>query len=260
MNKMVDALFNICHLEELARREVWLNNIDPLVKLMITLMYIIFVASVGKYELAHLLLYGVYPILMVSMGELPLQIILPKLVVPVLAGASLGILNPYFDPHLIWMTKTVEISAGWLSLLTLFVKSIFSVLGALILVSTTKVEDIAASLERLKIPKIVTIQFLIMFRYITLLVNELERTLTAYSLRAAGRTAIAYKTWGPLVGQLFIRTSERSFNVYESMKLRGFNGQLIHPRTRGYQRQDVLYAVFWGVLLMILRFVEMPSF
>lgn len=245
MNKMINALFNIHYLEELARREEWINKINPLIKLIVTLVYIICVAAIGKYQVSTVLLYGLYPILIISLTGLPPKALGQKMLVPAIAGASLGILNPFLDSNRIALGTELVISAGWLSLLTLFMKSMFSIMAALILVSTTKVEDIAATLNLLKVPRIMTIQFVLMFRYITILINEVDITITAYSLRSGGKTSIAYKEWGPLVGQLFIRTSKRSIDIYDAMKLRGFKGDFIYYDISAVKFTDITYLVFW---------------
>jgi len=257
MNKMVNALFNICYLEELARRDEWINRIHPLIKLMITLLYIIGVASVGKYEVIRVLLFGLYPILVITITGLPLKPLLQKMMIPALAGASLGILNPYLDPLKVILTSNIAVSAGWISLLTLFLKSMFSILAALILVATTKVEAIAGALNLLKLPRIMTIQFLLMFRYITVLVHEVDRTITAYSLRAGGKRAIGYKAWGSMLGQLFMRTSNRSIELYEAMKLRGFKGEVLYATKDKVSVTDGVYFIFWMTLIGLLTVVKL---
>ena len=256
MNKTVNSLFNICFLEELARRDEWINAVHPAIKLLITFFYIISVASVGKYQIALVLMYGIYPVLIITLTELPLRQLLQKMILPALAGASLGILNPWLDTSTLAMAPGVMLSAGWISLLALFIKSTFSVLAALILVATTKVEDIAGALYQLKLPRIMTIQFQVMFRYITLLVHEVDRTLTAYNLRSGGQRAVGYQAWGSMVGQLFMRTSKRSVELYNAMKLRGFKGDVLYEARHLMTWVDGIYFFFWIAVLGLLGIVR----
>ncbi len=144
-----------------------------------------------------------------------------------------------------------------ISLFTLFLKSMFSILAALVLVSTTKVEAIAGALNLLKLPRIMTIQFLLMFRYITVLVHEVDRTITAYSLRAGGRRAVGHKAWGSMLGQLFMRTSNRSIELYEAMKLRGFKGEVLYETKDKVSITDGVYFIFWITLIGLLKVVKL---
>jgi len=245
MNKLINALFNINYIEELARRDQWLNRINSLVKLLVTIVYIVSVASIGKYDIDVLLLYGVYPILVLITGDLPIRSMWQKMIIPVFFGASLGILNPFLDTNVIALSGDIVISAGWLSFLILFIKSMFSMLAALLLVSTTTIEEIASAFSQLKVPQIITIQFLLMFRYITILVGELDRTITAYSMRSGGQRSIDFSAWGSLMGQMFLRASDRSIRLYESMKLRGFEGQSFVGSSRKLHIVDGVYLTFW---------------
>jgi len=251
MNTFVNKLLNICQLEEAARRDHWLNRIHPLVKLMLTIIYIVLLTSVEQYNLQRVLILGIYPVLLLVISDLPLKMLLPKLIVPSLLGISLGLLNPLLDPRQLHIAEGIYISAGWLSLTTLFVKSIWLVLSALMLVVTTPIEDIVFALERLKVPKIMCVQVLLTFRYITILVTETERIILAYSMRSGGKRSIDLKAWGPLIGQLFLSASKKSVMLYEAMKLRGFDGQI---RSKEYKVKviDGIYICSWIVIFKLL--------
>jgi cobalt/nickel transport system permease protein len=244
---MINTLFNIASIEELARREVWMNRIHPLVKILITLVYIICVSSIHKYDLQGVIIAGIYPVLTLTLANIPLGEISKKMVVPIVMGAGLGILNPLLDTHVFKITETIIISAGWLSFASLILKSVWLVAAALLLVSTTPVEAISYGLNLLKVPRVMTIQFLLLFRYITILVSEVDRVLTAYSMRSFGRRGLDFKAWGPLVGQLFLRTSNRAVSLYEAMKLRGFSGEFFYSN-RAFKLFDGLYLSLWMTL------------
>lgn len=203
MNKLVDNLLNISRIEELARRDHWVNNLHPLVKLLVTFVYIIALTSVDKYELNRTILFGLYPIILVMLSEIPIRELMPKLLIPIIFGASLGLLNPFLDEHLFQLTETLIISAGWISFGSLLIKSLWLILAVLLLVATTPIEALAYSLVLLKVPKIICIQFLLTFRYLTILINEFDRTITAYSLRSGGNRRVARPAWGSMLGNLF---------------------------------------------------------
>ena len=54
--------------------------------------------------------------------------------------------------------------------------------------------------------------------------SEARRVALAYELRAPGQKGINFRVWGSLIGQMLLRSMDRSENLYQSMKLRGFKG------------------------------------
>ncbi len=245
MNKAVNVLFNLTYIEELARKDEWINKVHPVVKLIVTFVYILTVTSVGKYDLTSLLFLGVYPVALIMFGDIPLKPLLQKTILPIVAGASLGIFNPLLDSQSISVLGGYTISAGWISFMALLIKSLLTIFSALLLVATTKVEDISVAMVLLKFPKILALQFLLMFRYINVLVDEVNRVITAYSLRAFGEKKIKLNTWGSLVGQLYLRTAGKAERLYESMKLRGFDRNFELSINQRFRFNDGIYMLFW---------------
>lgn len=251
MNKFVDNLLNISSIEEMSRRIHWINNIHPLVKFFLTIAYIISLTSIDNYELALTILYGIYPIGVYLLADLSIKEVLPKIVLPMILGVSIGVLNPLFDTNYLQLSETIIISAGWLSFLTLALKSFWIVFAILMLVASTPIEEIAYSLTLLKVPKIICIQFLLTFRYITILIAEMDTSITAYSLRSGGKRSIGVSEWGSLVGQLFLRASTKSIRLYEAMKLRGFNGTIV-VKKMNYSHKDSAYLLLWISIMCAL--------
>ncbi len=252
MGKLASNLFQLKYIEELSRRPLWMNNINPLIKLILTAAFVISVSSTGKYDIQAVVLYFVYPAFVLTAVEIPLKPIAYKMIVPLFMGVSIGLLNPLFDQNYIVLFDDFIVSAGWLSLLVLFLKSLLCILAAMILISTTAIEGIAWALVKLRLPEIVAVQFLLMFRYISVFVTEFETLVSAYSLRTGGETALKYEVWGSLLGQMIMRTADKSETLYEAMKLRGFDGRF----DGGYYKQvglvDILYFLLWIIVLLTL--------
>jgi len=55
MSGIVNSLYNMRHMDDLARRESPIHNIHPLIKLITTVIYIAVVMSFGKYDIGRLL-------------------------------------------------------------------------------------------------------------------------------------------------------------------------------------------------------------
>lgn len=252
MGKLASSLFQLKYIEELSRRQIWINKVNPLIKLVLTMALVVSVSSIGKYDLQSAVLYFIYPAFIFSAVEIPMKPIALKMIVPVFMGASLGILNPVFDQNYMVLFGGISLSAGWLSFLVLFLKSLLCILFAMILIATTCVEDIAWALVKLKLPRMMALQFLLMFRYISLLVSEVERGLEAYSLRSGGETALTYDVWGSFLGQVMMRTADKSKTLYEAMQLRGFEGTFHGGDIGKINKVDVIYLLGWSFFLVAL--------
>lgn len=66
------------------------------------------------------------------------------------------------------------------------------------------------ALRKIGLPKIfVKAQIMLTYRYITVFMEEVNTTLTAHSLRANNK-GVSYKPYGYLVGNILLRTIDRS--------------------------------------------------
>lgn len=198
------------------------NRWSPVVKILLTAVYIVMVSATGKYDLSNVLLLATYPVLMLAVLDIPTVNFLSKLLIPALFSVSLGIANPFYDREVILMVGGMGISGGILSLVILFSKGLLTISATLLLVCTTSITDIGDGLTKMKVPKPLVMLLLLMFRYISVLLNETGRTIEAYQLRASGSRGIHISTWGSLVGQIMIRSYRRSEDIYNAMLLRGY--------------------------------------
>jgi cobalt/nickel transport system permease protein len=244
MKKLVNAMLNLNELELFAREKNLMTQLHPLAKVVVILMFILALTSLDKYHLHKALLFGVIPIMMLSFTQIDFIILLKKMILPVCFSMSLGLLNPFFDRTPLLSLGAFVISGGVISLLTLMTKSFLCILATLILVSTTTIEDIGIAMNHLRVPKVMILLLLIMYRYIVVFLDEVEKTLEAYSLRAVHSTSLHISTWGSLVGQIVIRSYRRAEVLYEAMELRGFEGKYITKKSKHLQVKD---GVFMGL-------------
>jgi cobalt/nickel transport system permease protein len=61
------------------------------------------------------------------------------------------------------------------------------------------------------------------YRYIAVLLGEVQSMSAAYKLRSCGMKGIAMAHMGSFVGRLFLRSAGRADRVYAAMKCRGYN-------------------------------------
>lgn len=257
MTNMNNSLNNMRLLDDLARKETSIHRIHPLIKLLITVVYLTVVVSFARYEIAGLLPFIFYPVLIFAFAEIPVGAILKRLllVTPFIVG--IGILNPVFD-HQQVVVFGLAISRGWLTFLAILLKSGLTVTVSLLLIATTGMDRLAAALRMLKVPKIFVLQLLLTYRYISVLLEEVSRMMRAYSMRAPRQKGIHRSAWGSFAGQLILRTFDRGQRVYQSMNLRGFTGEYHTGDIAKIRAKDLAYLAGWSLFFILARLYNLP--
>lgn len=253
MSNISNAIYEIHAIDTLASKDQWVNRIHPLVKFIITICYIVAVVSFSKYDVIGLAGMVIYPIAIFILAELSFWESVKRLRVVLPFVCLLGILNPFLDKNAL-LIAGVEVNAGVLSMVTLVLKGIFCVLASYLLIVTTSVDKLCYAFRLLHVPKVMATQFMLTYRYITVLLEEVNRITQAYSLRAPGQKGVHFKVWGSLTGQLLLRSIDRANNVYESMLLRGYHGDYPYMRERiAFRWRDMIYFLFWVGMILLFR-------
>lgn len=252
MSNLTDSLYNLRLLDDLAKKETAIHSIHPLVKLLTTVVYLTVVVSFGRYEVAALMPFVFYPVLIFALAEIPVLPIVKRvlLVEPLIIG--IGILNPFFD-HQTFIVGGYAVSAGWLTFLSIIIKSTLTVTAALLLVATTGMDALASAMRMLRIPRLFVLQLTLTYRYITVLLEETLRTMRAYSLRAPGQKGIHHTAWGTLAGQLLLRTVDRAERVYQAMRLKGFSGEYYIGKHNKIGINDLVFLLGWISFFSVAR-------
>jgi cobalt/nickel transport system permease protein len=142
-------------------------------------------------------------------------------------------------------------------MITLMMKGIFCLSASFLLAATTSMDALCAALRKIHVPGTIVTLLLLTYRYISVMLEELSVMTTAYKLRAPGQKGIAMQAWGSLAGQLLLRAMDRAGQLYESMRLRGFQGEFDFCKDRQGRLliTDTAYLCGWGLLLTLIRFI-----
>lgn len=253
MSKLNNAIYEIHSMDELATKNCWINNINPTVKLILTIIYISIVVSFNKYNLSSLMTMTIYPIIIFSTNDISFKDSLKRLKIVLPLVCFVGVFNPFFDREILIKVGEISISKGMMSMITLMIKGILTSFATYLLIITTNIEKICYAMGKLHIPKIFITQVLFIYRYITVLLDEANQIIQAYSLRAPNQKGIQYKVWGSLIGQLLLRTMDKADNIYESMCLRGYVGEFYYVKNEKTKGKDYVYLISWLVVFIIIR-------
>ena len=189
MSKINKAIGEIQNLTQMAEQDQWMNRIHPLVKLLLTVMYIGVTVSFDKYDFSGVLSMAVYPIIIFILSDLSFKNALHRMRVVLPVVCIVGVFNPFFDKEVAGyielgttadgVMRTLVVTGGVVSMLSLMVKGFLTVTAAYILIATTTIEKICYALRLIHVPKIIVTEILLIYRYITLLLTEAKRVVQA---------------------------------------------------------------------------------
>ena len=272
VNKAAEAGRNITAISELAERRSPIHDLAPLAKLTLTVVYILLTVSFHKYDLSGLFVMLLFPVLGFAVSGTPVRLCFYKLRYVLPLVLAVGLLNPFFDRAPLFMiaggrilfgsaaaaaSGGFTVTGGMISMITLMLKGIFCLMASFLLAATTPVEEIAAALRRIHVPKTLTALFLLTFRYTGVLLDEVAVMTDAYHLRAPRQRGIAVKAWGSFLGQLILRSMDRASALYDSMLLRGFNGNFYYAE-RG-KSGGLIVTLAAAAMMCLVRFVNLPA-
>lgn len=161
-------------------------------------------------------------------------------------------------------TLTISMS-GLIHFLSLAIKSWLSVIAAILLASTTSFTELLEAMSYLKAPTMLVAVFGLMWRYLFLLVDEVERLIRARLARSGHNITLPNRSGGSLLwrskvtggmaGSLFVRSIEKSERVYNAMLARGYDGKI-----RALEQPPVnMVALFWLIIAIALLFLIVIS-
>lgn len=260
MDRIEQAVSQLHQIRVEALADTWMHRIYPVFKLILTGFYLGVVTQIPLEEGEVLLSMGIYLVFLFVAGEISFYNCLSRLWITIPFVAVMGVYPLFAERDVRFCLGIFPLTTGMLHFFLLFLKGIYSVLAVYLLISTTTVENIVASLAKLHIPSAILTVILLIYRYIGLLFEETGRMVQAYRLRAPGQRGIAIGTWGSFAGLLLLRSLDRAERVSESMRLRGFQGKFQYWGQLTASWTDWLYFVAMCGMIVALRCVPVFLF
>jgi len=107
--------------------------------------------------------------------------------------------------------------------LTILLKANLCLLTMILLSNTTPFADVLRVLKRLRVPALLVTTLALMYRYLFVLVEETSRMSRARASRTfSRRRGLVWHSLASVIGQLFIRSTERAERIYAAMCARGW--------------------------------------
>jgi len=244
-------------LENLSAGKTVIHRLHPLAKILSSLVFIVIVASFGRYDFVRLTPYLFYPFIMMALAALPYKVLLLRVAIALPFCLFAGISNVLFDRATALTIGGTAISFGVLSLATILLKMYLCVMAALLLVATTPFTELTAQLRRMHVPMIFVMVFETTFRYIGVLLEEVHTMIIAYRLRSGTKKALEMKHMGTFVGQLVLRGFDRAERVHLAMRCRGYSLSRVPPAPQSFTSTDIIMLPLVCIPAILLRFFEL---
>jgi len=249
--------FNLGRLDQLSYRESPIHQLDPRVKVLATALFVLTVISFSKYEVLELVPFFLFPVLLITLGDIPAGLILKKVVIASPFAVFVGLFNPVFDTRTMLVLFGVPVSGGWISLLSILLKFMLTISAVLVLIATTSFPGVCQALRRMGAPALFISQLLFLYRYLFVLVEETMRIVRARDLRSFGKRGREATVAVRIIGSLFLRTMERAERIYRGMLSRGFRGDIPVLRRQGVRAGDLLFLAAVILSLAALRLLPL---
>jgi cobalt/nickel transport system permease protein len=259
MSRLENAYYDLGRLDLLADKNTRIHRLDPRVKVVTTLLFIIYVVSFNRYEITGLFPFFLFPALVIGLADLPFGYLLRKIVWVAPFVLFIGIFNPLLDRQIILQLGTLPVSGGWLSLVSILLRFVLTVGAALLLIATTGFPAICMALEKMGAPKIFTIQLLLLYRYLFVLIEEAIRMFRAYSLRTFSGKKPGYHIFRQMLGNLLLRTLDRAQRIHMAMLSRAFTGEIKVARQFNFGPTEFFTLAGSAVVLTLFRFAHISE-
>jgi cobalt/nickel transport system permease protein len=198
------------HLQPPAGSRGRLNGLPAGLKLAIALLLIVSVVLLPLARWTALLVVAAIITGLLAVSRIPLFFLVKRMLLlePLVLGMA-GLM--WFQP------------GGGRIFAVVMLKANLCLLTTLMLSQTTSPAEMLRVLQRLRVPWLFITTLTLMHRYLFVLTDEAERMRRARASRTFQRgRRFQWQTLSSVVGQLFVRASERAERIYNAMCARGW--------------------------------------
>lgn len=254
LQRALDAFDDI---ERTASLPLPLQRIDPRAKIVVTALYLAMMLSLPLSQLSRIALYSLFPFVAAAMGGMNYAVLFRRSLVVLPFVAFVGVFEIFYGRAPVFSVGPVVVTEGWIRFGSLSLRGLLSVQALSVLVASTGSFRLCRGMQRLGMPRLLTLQMFFVLRYLRLLVEQALTLKRARDARGFGRSSYPLGLWAVSVGQLLVRTIDRAGRIDRAMRSRGFTGRIpasTFDREVPWSRNDTLFLLGWGVLFVSMRF------
>ena len=247
----------LLRLEDLVSSDTPIRRVSDRILLLTTFFFILTVVSFDPYAVGQLFPLLIFPLSIGALSAMPAIPILRRLIFAIPFVFFIGIWNPIFDRTLVPFMG-IEMARGWFSFFSIQIRLLLTVSSTLILTGIIGFTGMNRALLELKIPAAFVSQLMFLNRYMEVLVEESRSIQRAYVLRCK---RITMGSFGPLMGQLLVRTYYRSERIERAMLCREYTPYFsirAGASPAPLSPLDALFLTGWGVFFLSVRCIHIP--
>ncbi len=198
------------YIDRYARLDSPVHRLPAPLKLALALALVISTVVVPFSAFLYFVACALFLFSVILLARLPISFVAIRLLTlePLAAGvAILAVMQP----------------DGLFVLIRILVKTNLCLLTMVLLANTTPFAGILDVLRSLRVPPLLITVLALMYRYVFLLIDQSERMTRARKSRTfVPRRGSRWKSAAGIVGQLFVRSTERAERIYAAMTARGW--------------------------------------
>jgi cobalt/nickel transport system permease protein len=242
------------HLDIDSQKSSLWHHLTPQTRILCVVLLVFAISLTPNGHWLSWMVYTIGVALLVLLSQVTLATLLQRIVV------ELGFVGAVLLGTLFRQGGSVLWQWGWLSITTTGLmilgsvtwKALLSLLLLNTLVMTTPIPQLLQALISLKMPPLLVAILASMYRYTSVLVDEVG----AMHRAAVSRNLLANPRWrrlvvGNTIGALFIRTLDRGERVHQAMLSRGYTGKVLVTEVSECSSKDHFTIVMTGVLILL---------
>ncbi|MCL2115655.1 MAG: cobalt ECF transporter T component CbiQ [Methanobrevibacter sp.] len=239
-------------------QETWkdsiIHNLDGRIKLILTLMIVIY--SVYTTDLKVLLLLEIYIILLLLFSKVSISYFVKRVLMILPFGGFIAIFQPFIKEGLVLYTLPFGLTISYEGVLfgILLLSRLVVCLSTIVLLSSvTPLDSIVNSMRKLGFPKEMAMILNMTVRYLFVFFDELESIAKAQKSRCFSiwnrKTSYSWrlKQIAFTIMMLFLKSFEKGETVYYSMLARGYSGEAI-----SYKEESPIMKIDYGIIVLTL--------
>lgn len=234
-----------------------LSGINATAFIVVTVAFLVSLLSVPVGQPQKIIWFVCYPIIMSPLAGTSYSSVFVKSLYVLLFIALIGIMNPFFDHRIAFYINDFPVSEGWASFISIMLRGLIAMQALLVLVILSGFRDICSSMKRLGLPHILIVQLLMLYRFISVVMEEALTMQRAVVSRGYGKKNFPLKIWTRLVGSLLIRSIDRSKRLNYAMLARGFNGEISFADSKKWTVKDSVFCIIWVMVFVCLYYLDL---
>jgi len=197
-------------LDRYSKLESPIHRISVSIKLMSLILLLVAIVTTSVSLYAAYAVVGIMLLVVALVSRIPPMFLVRRMLLLELFVMGVAILS-LLQPN------------GIAVFITLVVKSTLCLLAVVLFSNTTPFSELLELLRSWRVPLLLITLLALMYRYLFVFVDELERMQRARTSRTFSRNrAVVWRSLATVVSQLFVRSTERAERIYAAMCARGW--------------------------------------